>query len=59
MSNWSNNRSDDDFREELESHLDAEAERQMRQRGLDESSARFAARRAFGNVLGAVERFHE
>src|SRR6185503_17337823 len=59
MSNWSNNRSDDDFRDELESHLDAEVERQIRQRGLDEENARFAARRGFGNVLGAMERFHE
>jgi predicted permease len=59
MSNWHNNRSDDDFRDELDAHLDAEAERQMKQRGLDEENARFAARRTFGNVLGAVERFHE
>ncbi|HMC54580.1 MAG TPA: ADOP family duplicated permease [Gemmatimonadaceae bacterium] len=59
MSNWSNNRSDDDFRNELASHLEEEVERQMKQRGLDEANARFAARRTFGNVLGAVERFHE
>ncbi|HJQ19648.1 MAG TPA: ABC transporter permease, partial [Gemmatimonadaceae bacterium] len=52
-------RSDDDFRSEIDTHLEEETERQMRQRGLDPRSARFAARKAFGNVLGAVERFHE
>src|SRR5919204_1388291 len=56
---WLTGRDDDDFRDELNSHLAEEAERQMRQRGLDEDNARFAARRRFGNVLAAMERFHE
>lgn len=59
MSKWFQGRSDDDFRAEVDEHLAEETERQIRQRGLDRDDARFAARRTFGNVLGAVERFHE
>src|SRR5205085_2004323 len=45
--------------EEVEAHLEHETERQVRQRGLDPANARHAARRHFGNVLGAVERHHD
>ncbi len=51
-------RSDDDFAREVRSHLDLEAARLVDE-GMSPSAARDAARRAFGNVLGAQERFHE
>jgi len=47
-----------DFREEIEAHLDLETER-MKEQGLSEEEARTAARRAFGNVTRAEERFYE
>jgi predicted permease len=56
---WKGKRSDRDFREEIESHLDLEADRQAAQRGLDPRDARYAAQRAFGNVTRAQERFYE
>jgi predicted permease len=56
---WKGKRSDRDFREEIESHLDLEADRQATQRGLDPRDARYAAQRAFGNVTRAQERFYE
>jgi putative ABC transport system permease protein len=52
-------RTDRDFRDEIDSHLTIEAERLMSQDGLTSSDARAAARRAFGNVAHAQERFHE
>jgi predicted permease len=51
-------RPDADFHAEIEAHLDLEVERLIGD-GLDPIEARYAARRAFGNVAGAEERFHE
>src|SRR5215472_5750407 len=47
-----------DFRDEIESHLQLETER-LREQGLREDDARAAARRTFGNVTQAQERFYE
>src|SRR5881398_1621718 len=47
-----------DFRDEIETHLQLETAR-LRERGLNEDDARAAARRAFGNVTQAQERFYE
>lgn len=47
-----------DFGAEIEAHIQLEAER-LRERGLSEDDARAAARRAFGNVTQAQERFYE
>jgi predicted permease len=47
-----------DFRAEIKAHLELEAE-QLKDRGLSEEEARAAARRAFGNVTRAEERFYE
>jgi macrolide transport system ATP-binding/permease protein len=56
---WERRRPDADFREEIESHLALEAERLVAQRGMPADDARFAARRRFGNVTHAEERYHE
>jgi hypothetical protein len=48
----------DDFDVEIAEHLQLEFERQ-RELGLSEEEARSAARRAFGNVVRAKERFYE
>jgi len=48
----------DDFGAEIDTHLQLEYERQ-RELGLSEEEARAAARRAFGNVMQAKERFYE
>jgi predicted permease len=47
-----------DFTSEIQSHLQIESER-LQAEGLSEDEARAAARRAFGNVLQAEERFYE
>lgn len=47
-----------DFNAEVEAHLEIEAQR-LREDGLSEKEARDAARRAFGNVLQARERYYE
>ncbi len=47
-----------DFREETEAHIELEIER-LRESGLNAEEARAAARRAFGNVTHAEERFYE
>jgi putative ABC transport system permease protein len=47
-----------DFTAEIEAHLELETER-LREQGLSEEEARRAARRAFGNVTQAQERFYE
>jgi predicted permease len=47
-----------DFTAEIEAHLELETER-LREQGLSEEEARRAARRAFGNVTRAEERFYE
>ncbi len=51
-------RSDDDFAAEIEAHLESEAARLVGE-GLTEDEARSRARRNFGNVTRARERFHE
>jgi predicted permease len=48
----------DDFSSEIEAHLQLEVER-LREQGLNEEEARATARRSFGNVLHAEERFYE
>ena len=55
---WTQRRSDADFAEEVESHIEMEVDRLVAS-GMSENEARFAARRAFGNVWRARERFHE
>jgi len=47
-----------DFAAEIEAHLEIETE-QMKEQGLSEEEAYMAARRAFGNVTQAQERFYE
>src|SRR5271157_5809192 len=47
-----------DFKAEIAAHLEIEAE-QLKEQGLSEAEARAAARRAFGNVTLAQERFYE
>ncbi len=51
-------RKQSDFRAEIEAHLELETER-LKEQGLSEEAARMAARRAFGNVTQAQERFYE
>jgi putative ABC transport system permease protein len=51
-------RSDEDFAQEILAHLELETDR-LREEGLRETDARAAARRAFGNVTSARERFYE
>jgi predicted permease len=48
----------DDFTSEIEAHLQIEIER-LREQGLSEDDARASARRSFGNVMHAEERFYE
>jgi predicted permease len=47
-----------DFAAEIEAHLELETER-LKEQGLSEEEARVAARRAFGNITQAQERFYE
>ena len=51
-------RKQSDFAAEIEAHLELETER-LKAQGLSEEEARAAARRAFGNVTRAQERFYE
>ena len=51
-------RSDRDFAEELQTHLDLEADRHQAE-GMPVEEARLLARRAFGNLTSARERFYE
>jgi hypothetical protein len=46
----------DDFTSEIEAHLQLEIER-LREQGLSEEGARATARRSFGNMMQAEERF--
>lgn len=48
----------DDFSSEIKAHLQLEIER-LREQGLSEAEAGAAARRSFGNVMHAEERFYE
>jgi predicted permease len=50
-------RSAEDFAEEIKAHLELEAD-DLRQEGLSEDEARWKARREFGNVRAAQERFY-
>jgi putative ABC transport system permease protein len=47
-----------DFSAEIDAHIQQEAEG-LREQGLSEGEARAAARRAFGNVMHAQEKFYE
>ena len=47
-----------DFSAEVEAHLQLEADR-LEERGVNRKEAEAAARRAFGNVAAATERFYE
>lgn len=47
-----------DFSTEIDAHIQLESEH-LREQGLSEEEARTAARRAFGNVMQAEERFYE
>jgi len=51
-------RKQSDFAAEIEAHLELETE-QLKEQGLSDEEARGAARRAFGNVTRAQERFYE
>jgi len=51
-------RRQDDFNAEIDAHLQLEVER-LKEQGLNEEDALVAARRAFGNVTQAQERFYE
>ncbi len=51
-------RCQEDFNAEIEAHIQLESE-QLKEQGLSEEDARMAARRAFGNVTIARERFYE
>ena len=53
-----NKRSSADFSSEIEAHLQDETAR-LQEQGLAEAEARAAARRSFGNLLHAEERFYE
>ena len=50
-------RSAEDFAEEIKTHLELEAD-ELRGEGLTEDEARWTARREFGNVRAAQERFY-
>ena len=50
-------RSATDFAEDIRAHLELEAE-ELRREGLSEEEARWKARREFGNVCAAEERFY-
>ena len=55
---WRRKRPAADFSEEVRAHLQLEAD-ELKSDGFDEAEAQAAARKAFGNVTGAEERFYE
>ncbi len=55
---WRRRRSDDDFRDEVNAHLNLDTDRRIAD-GLSPELARAAALRAFGNVARVQERFYE
>ena len=55
---WKRRRVNQDFSDEIEAHLQLEADR-LAEEGMSRDEARAAARRAFGNVTRSRERFHE
>ena len=57
---WSwRRRPDEDFAEEIHAHLSQETKRLVEDEGLTLEEARARARRSFGNVTHAQERFYE
>ena len=50
-------RSAEDFAEEIKAHLELEAD-DLQSSGLSEEEARWRARREFGNLRAAQERFY-
>jgi predicted permease len=58
MGLFSKPRTHDDFSDEVQAHLDLEADRLVSE-GLSADEARAAAQRAFGNVARVKERFYE
>src|ERR1700733_12013981 len=54
---FSRKRSTEDFAEEIKAHLELEAD-DLKQEGLSEDEARWRARREFGSVRAAQERFY-
>jgi hypothetical protein len=58
MAFFSRRRSHRDFSDEVQAHLDLEADRLIAE-GVSSDEARDAARRAFGNVAFVKERFYE
>ena len=50
-------RTTEDFADENQAHIELEAE-ELRREGLSEENARIQARRTFGNVRAAQERFY-
>jgi predicted permease len=57
MSMFRRERTTEDFAEEIQAHIELEAE-QLRREGLSEEDARWQARRKFGNLRAAQERFY-
>jgi predicted permease len=55
---WKHRRTDGDFSSEIRAHLDLETDRLVAE-GLSRDEARLAARKAFGSVVAAEERFYE
>ena len=55
---WRRRRKSEDFRAEIEAHLNAETDRMVSE-GRSPDEARAAALRSFGNVARAQERFYE
>ncbi|HEX5432142.1 MAG TPA: ABC transporter permease, partial [Bryobacteraceae bacterium] len=55
---WRRKRSVHDFSEEIRAHLELEAD-EIRAEGANEADARASARKAFGNIAAAEERFYE
>jgi macrolide transport system ATP-binding/permease protein len=52
-------RTQEDFAEEIREHVRIESERLQREQGLSPEQAEAAARRKFGNMMWAEERFYE
>jgi macrolide transport system ATP-binding/permease protein len=57
MSMFRREHTTEDFAEEIQAHIELEAE-QLRREGLSEEDARWQARRKFGNLRAAQERFY-
>src|SRR5262249_58072041 len=55
---WKRRRAGGDFSREIQGHLDIETDRLVGD-GLSHEDARLAARKAFGSVTAAEERFYE